>query len=123
MICGTHAHQKKEVGRSEIRNRHKNQREYKQCRNGYCWFSELRCYTKRFKNRQSVFLWSGGVEKVQYNDIGIALNSLAREQMKYKLMADIRADIEVCKLEGIDYKEYLQELKSVIDGFLKEGGD
>lgn len=63
---------------------------------------------------------------MQYNDIGIALNTLAREQMKYKLMADIRADIEVCnradievcKLEGIDYKEYLRELKSIIDGFL-----
>ena len=41
---------------------------------------------------------------MQYNDIGIALNALAREQMKYKLMADIRADIEVCKLEGTDYK-------------------
>ena len=57
---------------------------------------------------------------MQYNDIGIAFNTLAREQMKYKLMADIRADIEVCKLEGIDYKEYLRELKSIIDGFLKE---
>lgn len=56
---------------------------------------------------------------MQYNDIGIALNTLAREQMKYKLMADIRADIEVCKLEGIDYKDYLKELKSIIDGFLR----
>ena len=59
---------------------------------------------------------------MQYNDIGIALNALAREQMKDKLMADIRADIEVCKLEGIDYKEYLQELKSIIDGFMNKGG-
>ena len=56
---------------------------------------------------------------MQYNDIGIALNALTREQMKYKLMADIRADIEVCKLEGTDYKEYLLELKSIIDGFLR----
>lgn len=53
------------------------------------------------------------------NDIGTTLNRLAREQMKYKLMADIRADIEVCKLEGIDYKEYLLELKDIIDGFLR----
>lgn len=53
------------------------------------------------------------------NNIGTALNRLAREQMKYKLMADIRADIEVCKLEGIDYKEYLIELKDIIDGFLR----
>lgn len=55
-----------------------------------------------------------------HNDIGIALNTLAREQMKYKLMLDIRTDIEVCKLKGIDYKEYLKELKAIIDGFLKE---
>ena len=46
---------------------------------------------------------------MQYNDIGIALNTLAREQMKYKLMADIRADIEVCKLEGIDYNDEVRE--------------
>ena len=52
--------------------------------------------------------------------IGKTLNKLAREQMKLKLMADIRADIEVCKLENIDYREYLKELKSIIDGFLKE---
>lgn len=56
---------------------------------------------------------------MRYNDIGIALNTLAREQMKYKLMADIRMDIEVCKLEGIDYKEYLKELKQIIDDFLR----
>lgn len=56
---------------------------------------------------------------MRYNDIGIALNTLAREQMKYKLMADIRTDIEVCKLEGIDYKEYLKELKQIIDEFLR----
>ena len=56
---------------------------------------------------------------MQIEQIGIALNTLAREQMKYKLMADIRAHIEVCKLEGIDYKEYLRELKSIIDGFLR----
>ncbi len=52
-------------------------------------------------------------------EVGIALNRLAREQLKLKLMLDIRMDIEVCKLEGIDYKEYLQELKSIIDGFIE----
>lgn len=56
---------------------------------------------------------------MRYNDIGIVLNALAREQMKYKLMADIRMDIEVCKLERIDYKEYLKELKQIIDEFLR----
>ena len=52
-------------------------------------------------------------------DVGIALNRLAREQLKLKLMFDIRADIEVCKLEGIGYRDYLLELKSIIDGFLR----
>ena len=55
-------------------------------------------------------------------EIGVALNRLAREQMKLRLMQDIRADIEVCKLEGIDYKEYLIELKEIIDGFLNKKG-
>ena len=49
---------------------------------------------------------------------GIALNQLAREQMKLRLMQDIRMDITVCQQEGIDYKPYLAELKQIIDGFL-----
>ena len=56
-------------------------------------------------------------------EVGQVLNKLAREQMKLRLMQDIRVDIEVCKLEGINYKDYLLELKDMIDGFLrvKEG--
>lgn len=50
---------------------------------------------------------------------GIALNRLAREQMKLRLLADIRADIQVSELEGINYKEYLLELKELIDSFIK----
>ena len=53
-------------------------------------------------------------------NVGVALNRLAREQLKLKLMLDIRMDISVCQLEGIDYKLYLQELKSIVDGFLEE---
>ena len=49
---------------------------------------------------------------------GITLNQLAREQMKLRLMQDIRMDITVCQQEGIDYKPYLSELKQIIDGFL-----
>lgn len=47
-----------------------------------------------------------------------ALNRLAREEMKMRLLRDIRADISICQLEGWDYKEYLQELKQEIDEFL-----
>ena len=49
---------------------------------------------------------------------GIALNRLAREQMKLRMMQDIRMDITVCQQEWIDYKPYLAELKQIIDGFL-----
>ena len=52
-------------------------------------------------------------------EIGQTLNQLAREQMKLRLMQDIRVDLEVCKLEGINYKDYLLELKDMIDGFLR----
>jgi len=54
-------------------------------------------------------------------EVGQTLNKLAREQMKLRLLQDIRTDIEVCKIERMDYKEYLLELKDIIDGFLKEG--
>lgn len=54
------------------------------------------------------------------DNTGVSLNTLAREQMKLRLLKDIRCDIEVCKLEGIDYKQYLLEIKDMIDGFIKE---
>lgn len=55
----------------------------------------------------------------EHPDTGKVLNRLAREQMKFRLLADIQTDIMVCSLEGIDYKEYLQELKEIIDEFLR----
>jgi len=54
---------------------------------------------------------------------GKTLNTLAREQMKFRLLQDIRIDIEVCKLEGLDYKKFLWELKNIIDGFLRIEGE
>lgn len=47
----------------------------------------------------------------------LALNRKAREELKLKLLVDIRVDIEVCKIEGWDYLEYLHELKELIGGF------
>lgn len=44
-----------------------------------------------------------------------ALQKLAREQLKHRLLADIACDISVCKIEGWNYKEYLTELKNEID--------
>lgn len=49
-----------------------------------------------------------------------SLNQLAREQLKIRLLNDIRFDITVCQHEGWDYKEYLNSLKQIIDGFLKQ---
>lgn len=47
------------------------------------------------------------------------LQVLAREQIKLKLLNDIRLDIEVCKIEGWEYKEFLKDLHSLISEFLR----
>ena len=44
-----------------------------------------------------------------------ALNNLAREKMKYRLLADISLDLVICELEGWDKTEYLNELKDMIN--------
>ena len=49
-----------------------------------------------------------------------ALQKLAREQLKHRLLADIAGDISVCKIEGWDYKEYLTELKNEIDTLINK---
>lgn len=46
-----------------------------------------------------------------------ALQTLAREQAKYNLMKDIAADITVCRIEGWDYNEFLDDLAELIDHF------
>ena len=43
------------------------------------------------------------------------LQRKAREETKYRLLADIIFDLEVCKLEGYNFKEYITELKNEID--------
>ena len=52
-----------------------------------------------------------------------ALNRKAREETKLKLLTDIRIDMIICELEGWNKKEYLIELKELIDSFFirKEG--
>ena len=50
--------------------------------------------------------------------VGPALQRAAREEMKLRLLRDIRTDIEVCRLKGWNYQEYLQELRDLIDSFL-----
>lgn len=43
------------------------------------------------------------------------LNNLAREQLKEKLLADILLDMEICKIEGWDIKQYLREIKQMLE--------
>ena len=45
--------------------------------------------------------------------------------MKYRLLADIRVDLIVCEMEGLDKLEYLAELKEMINtlGGEKNGPD
>lgn len=54
-----------------------------------------------------------------------ALNNLAREKMKYRLLADISLDLVICEMEGWDKLEYLAELKKMINtlGGEKNGPD
>ena len=44
-----------------------------------------------------------------------ALNRLAREQMKMRLLADIAVDMQVCKLEGYDPAESVDELLGEVE--------
>ena len=47
-----------------------------------------------------------------------ALQNLSRHQSLRKLMADVLCDINVCRLEGWDWKEYPLMIKNFIDGVL-----
>ena len=44
-----------------------------------------------------------------------AINRLAREQMKLKLLQDIMVDLMICEIEGYDKKQYINELRDMID--------
>ena len=46
-----------------------------------------------------------------------ALNQLAREQMKLKLLADIRMDMTICEMEGWDPMGHLRDLHDLIAHF------
>lgn len=53
-----------------------------------------------------------------------ALEKLAREQMKHKLLADINVSLTVCEIEGWSKTDYLHDLHQLIDGMCPcEGGD
>ena len=54
-------------------------------------------------------------EKLSMDETAWALNRLAREQMKHRLLCDILADLTVCEIEGWDKAEYINELMTEVE--------
>lgn len=52
--------------------------------------------------------------------ISKSLNRLAREQVKLRVLNDIKIDMAVCEIEGWDKTEYINELKELINSIGKE---
>lgn len=50
-----------------------------------------------------------------------ALNDLARHQMIYKLLADIRMDLAICEVEGWSKTEFINQLKQLINSIGEDG--
>lgn len=48
-----------------------------------------------------------------------ALNRYAREQMKKRILTDIKADMMVCEINGWDKLEYLRELSEMFSDLSK----
>lgn len=62
----------------------------------------------------------GSGVKLEGKGAAQALNRLAREQMKRRILADIRMDMLTCELEGWDQLEYLAELIGMIEHFKEQ---
>ena len=48
----------------------------------------------------------------------LTMNNLARKKTQEKLLQDILTDMHICKLEGWSHRDYLIELKNLIDGLI-----
>lgn len=48
----------------------------------------------------------------------LTMNNLARKKMQEKLLQDILTDMHICKLKGWSHRDYLIELKNLIDGLI-----
>ena len=46
------------------------------------------------------------------------INELARKRFQEQLLKDILCDLIICKLEGWNEKEYIEELKELVDSVL-----
>ena len=47
-----------------------------------------------------------------------AVNALARKKFEMRLLADIKVDLMICEIEGWDKREYIDELKLLINGLV-----
>ena len=50
----------------------------------------------------------------------LTLNNLSREGMKKKILKDICFDLMVCKIEGWDHKDYINELFELIQSLVRD---
>ena len=48
------------------------------------------------------------------------LNELARHRMALRLLQDIRTDLTICEIEGWDKREYIEQLRSMLNELGKE---
>ncbi len=48
------------------------------------------------------------------------LQELARHQMIYRLLSDIRMDVMICRQEGWDETEFIRQLHGELDGLIKK---
>jgi len=56
-------------------------------------------------------------KKGEEKQSAILFNKLARERFKLKLLEDIKIDMTICEMEGWDKKQYILELKQLLDDF------
>lgn len=68
---------------------------------------------------QKAYIKTEKTEKIlkpeEERQIAITLNRLARLKAKEAIVKDILCDLMVCKIEGLDCKEYIEDLKYFID--------
>ena len=53
------------------------------------------------------------------NETRLAMQRVAREEMKHRIYADILADMMVCDIEGLDKMEYIRELQNMLNNLTK----
>lgn len=60
-------------------------------------------------------------EKVDFNFYPKSVNTLARKKFQEKLMKEILVDLMVCEIEGWSKREYILELKRLINSIKTTG--